>query len=396
MTEFFAKYPAYSDASDRIFTILRERAAERSEFWRGRFEAIMNENRLKDLTERFQARRLALIKRLVDRAEVVLDRVLPKVDQADIDQRITNYVEKLLAAFKQISEKNRETTKAILKAIDDASKGDENKWFRTLVADIDSAKFGAALDEESKKVFRKLEDSSKLFIGNLQKLSKRITKRREAIRERVINAIRHLPKVNKFIHFEFINFKKIIPIIFLLSQAYVNNTNFELLVPIGRQPGSYVGTSELMLAMGSLLRNRDQAIDTIRSVLRNRMEARTETMQNYLKALKSLAKRLFKRNPSLVPEFQAVVAQTGDAIDVHGHYVYLNPACDYVLAHDFGDLQFSFKFTNGKVQSLLPNQGEIGEYDCSNTGRVQICNYGPFYTLNVPMFYGLFKNKIEL
>ena len=364
LPEFFTQYPTYTAASDRIFGILRERAAERAQFWRDRFEAIMNENRLNDFSERFQARRLALIKRLTDRAEKVLDRLLPKVDQAAIEQRITNYVEKLIAGFKQVSEKNREKMKAVLKAIDDASKGDDNKWFRILVADIDSAKFAAALDEEGKKVFRKLEDSSKLFIGNLQKLSRRITQRREAIRERVFNAIRHLPK------------------------AYINGTHVELLVPVGRRPGSYTGTSELMLGIGSLLRNRDQAVDTIRSVIRNRLEARSETMQNYWKALKAIAKRLLRRRPALLPEFQAVIAKTGDAIDVQGHYIYLNPACHYVLAHDFGDLRFSFKFANGKVESLLPNQGTLNDYDCSNTGRVQICNNGPFYTLTVPMYYG--------
>ena len=364
LSEFFAKYPTYAEASDRTFAILRERAVERSAFWRDRFESILNENRLKDLAERFQARRLALIKRLLDRAEKILDRVLPKVDQAEIDKRIVSYVGKLLAAYEQISKRRTEQWKTVFKAIDDATKGPDTQWFRTLVADIDSVKYAAAADAESAKVFKKLGDSSKLLIGNLQQFSRGITKRREAIRERVKNAIRHIPK------------------------AYINNTQFEVLVPLGRRPGSYVGTSELMLGIGSLLRNRDQAFDTIRSVLRNRFEARSETYQNYFKALRSLAKRLLQRNPSLTPEFQAIIAQTGDAIDVHGHYMYLNPACDYVLAHDFADLQFSFQFVNGKVQTVLPNQGEIKEYDCSNTGRVQICNQGTYYTLNVPMHYG--------
>ncbi len=160
------------------------------------------------------------------------------------------------------------------------------------------------------------------------------------------------------------------------------------MVPIGRQPGSYAGTSELLLGLGSLLRNRDQAFDTMRSVLQNRFEARSETFQNYFKALRSLAKRLFKRNPSLTPEFKAVIADTGDAIDVHGDYIYLNPDCDYLLAHDFADLQFSFRSINGKVHSLIPNQGEIKEYECSTTGRVQVCNQGGYYILNVPMHYG--------
>jgi hypothetical protein len=174
-------------------------------------------------------------------------------------------------------------------------------------------------------------------------------------------------------------------------KAYINDTNFELLVPIGRQPGSYAGTSELLLGIGSLLRNRDQAFDTIRSILQNRMDSRSETFANYFKALRALAKRLFKRNPSLTPEFKAVIAQTGDGIDVHGDYIYLNPACDYVLAHDFADLQFSFRLINGKVHSLIPNQGEIKDYECSNTGRVQVCNQGNYYKLNVPMYYGRFE-----
>lgn len=114
-------------------------------------------------------------------------------------------------------------------------------------------------------------------------------------------------------------------------------------------------------------------------------------MSNYWKAVRAFAKRVFKRNPSLTPEFKAIVAQTGDAVDVHGDYIYLNPACDYVLAHDFADLQFSFRLINGKVHSLIPNQGEIKDYECSNTPRVQVCNEGSFYRINVPMYYGELK-----
>jgi hypothetical protein len=143
-----------------------------------------------------------------------------------------------------------------------------------------------------------------------------------------------------------------------------------------------------MLGLGSLLRNRDQAFDTIRSILENRLTTRSETMQNYWKALRALAKRLFKRNPALTPEFRAIVAQTGDAIDFHGNYIHLNTACDHLLAHDFADLQFSFRLINGKVHSLIPNQGEIKDYECSDTGRVQVCNHGSYYTINAPMYYG--------
>jgi len=61
---------------------------------------------------------------------------------------------------------------------------------------IDPNAFGTAADAESAKVFKKLGESSKLFISNIQQLSRGITKRREGIRERVKNAIRHLPKVD--------------------------------------------------------------------------------------------------------------------------------------------------------------------------------------------------------
>ena len=143
-----------------------------------------------------------------------------------------------------------------------------------------------------------------------------------------------------------------------------------------------------MLGIGSLLRNRDQAFDSIRSILQNRLESRSETFKNYFKALRSLAKRVFKRDPALTPEFKAIIAESGDALNVQGEYIYLNPACDYLLAHDFADLQFSFRFINGKVHSLIPNEGEIKEYECSNTGRVRVCCDKDFCTLNVPMYYG--------
>jgi hypothetical protein len=179
-----------------MFAVLRERSTERSEFWRNRTEAIVNDNRLKDLAERVQAVRAAIVKRLLDRAETLLDRLLPKVDQSNIDKRIADYVGKLVAGFEQVSKRNTEQWKGIFKAIDDASKGDDNKWFRTLVADIDSQAFGTAADAETTKVSGKLRDSSRLLISNIQQFSRRITKRREAVRERVKNAIRHIPKVN--------------------------------------------------------------------------------------------------------------------------------------------------------------------------------------------------------
>ena len=336
---------------------------------------------MKALADRVQARRAALIKSLSERVEPLLDRFLPKVEQASIDKRVADYVGKLVAGLEQVLKRNTDQWKAVFKAIDDASKGDDAKWFRTLVADIDSNAFATAADAETSKTVKKLGDSSRLLIGNIQQLSRGITKRQESIRERVRNAIRHIPKVCLSIFLWNLS-------LFDVFQAYINDTNFEVLFPIGRQPGSYVGMSELLLGLGSLIRNRDQAFDTIRSILMTRLEAPMETSANYFKAVRSLAKRLFKRNPSLTPEFKAIIAQSGDAIDVHGNYLYLNPACDYLLAHDFEDLQFSFRFVNGKVQSLIPNEGEIKDYECSNTGRVQICSQGTYYVLNVPMYYG--------
>ena len=134
---------------------------------------------------------------MLDRSEKVLDLLLPKVDHPAIEKRIANYVQKILAGFQRVSKRNTELWKAIFRAIDDASKGDNNKWFRILVADIDSNAFAAAADAESAKLFKKLDGSSKLFINNLQQLSRRFYKRREAIRERVKNAIRHIPKVGE-------------------------------------------------------------------------------------------------------------------------------------------------------------------------------------------------------
>ncbi|CAF1606934.1 unnamed protein product, partial [Rotaria magnacalcarata] len=312
LLEFFTKYPTYTEASDRIFAILGERHVQREAFWRSHLEDILNNNRLKDLSRRFQTRRMEIVQSLLSASGKVLDRFLPKIDQKSIDERIVNFVRKLLASFEQVAKQNSEQWKAIFKAIDNASKGDDNKWFRVLVA--------AAADAELTKVFKKLGDSSKLLISNMQQISQRMNQRRESIRERVQNAIRHLPK------------------------ASMNDTNSEILYPIGRRPSTY-----------------------------------SETSKHYSKAVRTFAKRLCKRNPALTPKFSAVIANTGDTIDLHG---------DYVLAHDFGGLQFSFRFIYGKVYSVLPNLVEIRENECSTTGRVQLCNRGYYSTLNVPMYYG--------
>ena len=199
LPDFFAKYPTYNQASDRIFAILGERSVERENFWRERFQNIINDNRLKDLADRFQARRAEFIKRLLDRAEPLLDRFLPKVDQANIDKRIADYVAKLVNGFEQVLKRNTEQWKNVFKAIDEASKGEDTKWFRTLVADINSNEFAAQTDAEVAKVIKKLGDSSKLLISNIQQISRGMTKRQESIRERVRNAIRHMPNVSPFV-----------------------------------------------------------------------------------------------------------------------------------------------------------------------------------------------------
>ena len=96
-----------------------------------------------------------------------------------------------MASFEQVAKRNSEQWKTIFKAIDDASKGDDNKWFRVLVADIDSNAVAAAADAELTKVFKRL------LISNIQQISQHINQRQESIRERVQNAIRHLPKVKQ-------------------------------------------------------------------------------------------------------------------------------------------------------------------------------------------------------
>ena len=143
---------------------------------------------------------MEIVQSLLSASEKVFDRFLPKIDQKNIDERIVNFVRKLLASFEQVAKQNSEQWKTIFKAIDDASKGDDNKWFRVLVADIDSNAVAAAADAELAKVFKKLGDSSKLLISNMQQISQRINQRRESIRERVLNAIRHLPKVNELFY----------------------------------------------------------------------------------------------------------------------------------------------------------------------------------------------------
>ncbi|CAM4848883.1 unnamed protein product [Rotaria magnacalcarata] len=172
LLEVFTKYPAYTEASDRIFAILGERHVQREAFWRSHVEDILNNNRLKDLSRQFQTRRMEIVQSLLSASGKVFDRFLPKIDQKSIDER----------------------------------------------------------------------DSSKLLISNIQQISQRMNQRRESIRERVQNAIRHLPK------------------------AYMNDTNSEILYPIGRRSDTY-----------------------------------SETSKHYSKAVRTFAKRLCKRNPALTP-----------------------------------------------------------------------------------------------
>ncbi|CAF5008514.1 unnamed protein product, partial [Rotaria magnacalcarata] len=101
LLEFFTKYPTYTEASDRIFTILGERHVQREAFWRSH--------------RQFQTRRMEIVQSLLNASGKVFDRFLSKIDQ-------------------KISKRNSEQWKTIFKAIDDASKGDDNKWFRVLVA----------------------------------------------------------------------------------------------------------------------------------------------------------------------------------------------------------------------------------------------------------------------
>ncbi|CAF1966780.1 unnamed protein product [Rotaria magnacalcarata] len=178
-------------------------------------------NRLKDLSRRFQTRRMEIVQSLLSASEKVFDRLLPKIDQKSIHERIVNFVRKLLASFEQVAKRNSEQWKAIFKAIDDASKGDDNKWFRVLVADIDSNAVAAETDDKLTKVFKKLGNSSKLLISNMQKISQRINQRRECIRH--------------------------------LQKASMNNTNFEILYSIDRRPGTNSETSKLVLLMSTLL-----------------------------------------------------------------------------------------------------------------------------------------------
>ena len=75
-----------------------------------------------------------------------------------------------------------------------------------LVADINSNEFAAQTDAEVAKVIKKLGDSSKLLISNIQQISRGMTKRQENIRERVKNAIRHIPNVSSSVSLSLISF----------------------------------------------------------------------------------------------------------------------------------------------------------------------------------------------
>jgi hypothetical protein len=75
-------------------------------------------------------------------------------------------------------------------------------------------------------MIKKLGDSSKLLINNIQQISRGITKRRESIRDRVKNAIRHIPKVSEAFLFLFDLFF----FLRLISMTQISNFYFQLVL----------------------------------------------------------------------------------------------------------------------------------------------------------------------
>lgn len=172
-----------------------ERALEREPFWERSIAGVINNNRLKDIAARVTNYRTTLIRTVSDQIDTFFDQYLPEYHQADIDKRIADYVGKSVALMEQTVKQMNEQWKAIFKAIDEASNGEENSWFRTLVADIDSDAYAAAADAETDRIVRRLGESSKLFISNIQQMSRRSNRDLEEGRERWHNTIRHMPKV---------------------------------------------------------------------------------------------------------------------------------------------------------------------------------------------------------
>ncbi|CAF4527395.1 unnamed protein product, partial [Rotaria magnacalcarata] len=105
----------------------------------------------------------------------------------------------------------------------------------------------------------------------------------------------------------------------------MNDTNSEILYPIERRPSTY-----------------------------------SETSKHYSKAVRTFAKRLCKRNPALTPKFSAVIANTGDTIDLHG---------DYVLAHDFG-VRDCPAATRNQTKEIVPS---IPECASDDTDEQEFC-----------------------
>jgi hypothetical protein len=162
-----------------------------------------------------------------------------------------------------------------------------------------------------------------------------------------------------------------------------------LYVPVGRQAGSYSGLTDSMMSIGSPLSTRNESSEINRAIWFNRMESRQQTIRNYMRGFRSFAKRISQQNASLTPELKAIITDTGDGLSVHGDYIFLNPACDYLLAHDFADQQFSFRYVNGQVRSSFPNEIVLKDSECSSTStRVRICREGNNYVFNVPLHYG--------
>ncbi|CAF0993491.1 unnamed protein product, partial [Didymodactylos carnosus] len=365
LTEFFTKYPTYRDFSNNAQQAISERHQERMERLLKMVVSSNTSQRLFDLSTRFNQGRNKLIERLSARLEGILNRTMPVEDQAQIDKRVEQTIQNLLQGFQGIVQRTNDRWKAIFKQIDESTKGDDMKWFRQLIADIDSAAMNSAMDTESTKMFKRLSDSSKLLTSNVVKLSRGISQRREQFRNRLRNAIRHIPKL------------------------MINETQFEVLLPYGTSPATYNSLPISVASVLSLLSNRKRMNVTVSAVISEFFASRRETIRSYRKFIKAIGKRLFQRNPSLTPERVAVITSSGHGIDLHGDYIYLNPACDYILLHDFVDLQFSFQYANGKVYSVVPSpRREVPNYECSASGRVQACCEKDYCRINVPVHYG--------
>ncbi|CAF0906246.1 unnamed protein product [Didymodactylos carnosus] len=364
LIEFFKKYSTYKEFSDNIVKAIRERYQECHEGLKQMIHSLGIIQRVYNLSTRLNQERNKLVERLSTHLEGVLNRTMPMVDEVKVDQRIEQIVQNLLQGFQDVIQRSNDQWKTIFKQIDEATKDEDMKWFRQLIIDIDSTNISTAMDFESNEMFKRLNDSSKLFTSNILKLFRRMRDRREQLRNLLRNAARYVPKL------------------------MINETHFEVSVPYGIRPGTYNSLPISIASVLSLVSNRKRMNDTVPAVIFEFFQSQSETFLSYKKFIKSIAKRLSQRNPSLTPERVAIITATGHGIDLHGHYIYLNPVCDYVLLHDFTDLQFSFRYTNGKVYTVIPAQAEIPDHECSKTDRVQACCENDYCSINVPIYYG--------